>query len=138
MVLLSFVAVGPGSSLQRRSLVSQEPGPGAQPDQVMHEQEKTVAPEQRAEARKALAEQEKAQKESNRKAIAKANEDARRIAQHDRKEAEDAERGAERAKKSGDEERKRRLRAPAKELFDRVWFKKPWKPLPKMPWAKKP
>merc|ERR1719373_934077 len=90
---------------------------------VQKEQEKTLAHEQRAEARKATA---------------KANEDARRIAEHDKKEAGDAERDAERTRKSGDEERKRRLRAPAKEVFDRVWFKKPWKPLPKMPWAKKP
>merc|ERR1719492_241692 len=130
MVLLSLVAVGASASLRRRSLVSQEPGPDAQPVQkemtkeemrLQYEQEKQLAHEKRVEAHKALHAQEKAERSAKEK-----------------KAADDAKHEAQRIQKAGEEERNRILRAPAKEYFDRVWFKKPWMPLPEMPWAQKP
>merc|ERR1719384_887066 len=131
MVLLSLLAVGASASLRRRSLVSQEPEPDAQPVQVkeltkeemraQHEQEKQLAHERKVEAHKALHEKEKAERSAKEK-----------------KAADDAKHEAQRIQKAGEEERNRILRAPAKEVFDRVWFKKPWMPLPEMPWAQKP
>merc|ERR1719433_1181279 len=164
MVLLSLVAVGASASLRRRSLISQEPGPDAQPVpaaepaqpvqaaepdaqpvqaaeeaqpvqaaepdaqpvkemtkeemRAQHEQEKQLAHEKRVEAHKALHAQEKAERSAKEK-----------------KAADDAKHEAQRIQKAGEEERNRILRAPAKEVFDRVWFKKPWVPLPDMPWA---